>query len=321
MLESNAIESTYSFPLTDIVSICDFSKKDILFVLEKARQLEEMKREEKKKILKNKIVASLFFEPSTRTRLSFEMAIQELGGQVIGFSDAGTSSWKKGETLSDSILVIEKYCDMIVMRHSISGSARRAAEISSKPVINAGDGSNQHPTQTLLDLYTIQKFFNKIDGLTIGFLGDLKFGRTVHSLAYAMSLFNATQFFISPESLKMPSHLIKEIEKKSEVIECEKLEDCINKLDLLYVTRIQKERFADELEYVKVKDSYIVTKKTLKKGKKGLKVMHPLPRVNEIAREVDSTEHAIYFPQVASGIPVREALLEILKDVKKGENE
>jgi len=308
-----------NFSLKDCISIKDFSKEDILFVLQKARELDEMPKEKKNLLLKGKTIASLFFEPSTRTRLSFETAVQELGGRVIGFSEAGVTSTKKGESFSDSIRVISNYCDLIVVRHPLSGTARRAAELSSKPVINAGDGSNQHPTQTLLDLYTIQKFLGRIDGLNIGFVGDLKYGRTVHSLAFALTHFNCNQFYISPESLKMPAHLVEEVKGKSSVKEFNEIESCLPELDVLYVTRIQKERFSDETEYNRVKDSYIITKEFLEKNKakKELKIMHPLPRVNEISTNVDGTEHAIYFQQTASGIPVREALLWILSEAKK----
>lgn len=305
------------FNLTDCISINDFSKKEILFVLDKAKQVESFSKEKKAQLLKGKTVASLFFEPSTRTRLSFETAMQELGGKRIGFASAGVSATQKGETFSDSIRVISNYADIIVMRHPLSGTARRAAEISSCPIINAGDGSNQHPTQTLLDLYTIQKYIGRIDGLNIGFVGDLKYGRTVHSLAIALNQFRANQYYIAPESLRMPKHIVEEVKEKNKAREYEEIEDCIKELDVMYVTRIQKERFPDELEYNKVKDAYIITKDTLKNAKKNLKIMHPLPRVNEISTEIDDTHFALYFQQTASGIPVREALLWILSKVKK----
>jgi aspartate carbamoyltransferase catalytic subunit len=299
----------------------DFSKADILFVLEKAKYLEALPKEEKDKILANTVVASLFFEASTRTRLSFETAIQNLGGKVIGFADAGVSSAKKGESLSDSIKTIERYADLIVMRHFVEGAARRAAEVSIRPVINAGDGANQHPTQTLLDLYTIQKTFGKIDGLKIGFSGDLKYGRTVHSLATALTHFDVEQYYISPDSLKMPEYIVNAVGKQSMVHETDDLNKFLPKLDVLYCTRIQKERFPDPVEYEKVKNVYILGKENLEKVKPGFKVMHPLPRVNEIKTEVDSTPHALYFEQLANGVPVREALLAILKDAVKGEHD
>ncbi|MAG18160.1 MAG: aspartate carbamoyltransferase [Candidatus Diapherotrites archaeon] len=304
--------------LTDIVSISDFSKKDIELVLEKAAELEKMPWQKKQKILDGKVIASLFFEPSTRTRLSFETAIQNLGGRVIGFADAGVSSYKKGETLSDTINILDKYADAIVMRHFIEGAARRAAEVTNKPVINAGDGANQHPTQTLLDLYTMKKEFGKISGLTISIAGDLKYGRTVHSLMYALAKFdNVKVYLISPESLKMPEHIIEDTKGKLKIFETTKLEKYLPKTDVLYSTRIQKERFPDEVEYEKVKNAYIITTKVVAKGKKGMKLMHPLPRVNEITTAVDKTDSAIYFEQAANGVPVREALLTLLNGVKK----
>ncbi|MCD6478388.1 MAG: aspartate carbamoyltransferase, partial [Candidatus Diapherotrites archaeon] len=259
-----------------------------------------------------------FFEPSTRTRLSFEAAIQNLGASVIGFADANVSSTKKGETLSDTIRVVSRYADIIVMRHYIEGAARLASEVSNKPIINAGDGANQHPTQTLLDLYTIKKAFGRIDGLTIGLLGDLKYGRTVHSLALALSLFEDIKLaFISPEMLAMPEHIKDSIKSKVRFSEHTELSEVIAKLDVLYVTRIQKERFPDPVDYEKVKSAYIVDKEAIKDAKPELKIMHPLPRVNELSYELDSTEHALYFEQARNGIPVREALLVLLKDVRK----
>lgn len=308
------------FGLTDVVSMNDFSKRDILRVLEKAKEMENLSTEKRGKILANKVVASLFFEASTRTRLSFETAIQNLGGKVIGFADAGVSSTKKGETLSDSIRTVERYADIIVMRHFIEGAARRAAEVSYRPVINAGDGANQHPTQTLLDLYTIQKTFGKIDGLKIGFSGDLKYGRTVHSLATALTHFDVEQYYIAPESLKMPEYIVNTVNQQSMVHETDEIDKFLPQLDVLYCTRIQKERFPDPVEYEKVKNVYIIGNKNLQRVKPNFKVMHPLPRVNEIKTEVDSTKHALYFEQLANGVPVREALLTLLKAVKKGDS-
>ncbi len=280
--------------------------------------MEKMPESKKSGLLRGIVVASLFFEPSTRTRLSFETAIQSLGGEVIGFADAKVSSTKKGESLSDTIRIAGGYADVIVMRHWIEGAARRAAEVSSKPIINGGDGSNQHPTQTLLDLYTIKKQFGKIDGLNVGMLGDLKYGRTVHSLLYALADFKGVKvFLISPESLKMPQNILDDVEGKVEVRETEKVEEFLPQLDVLYATRIQKERFVDEFEYEQIKNVYILGKEILKHTKKGFKIMHPLPRVNELKPELDSTEAALYFEQARNGVPVRQALLNILKDVKK----
>jgi len=307
-----------SFGLTDVVSINDFSRKDIEVVLAKAAQMEKTAASKKQKILAGKTVASLFFEPSTRTRLSFETAIQNLGGKVIGFSEVGATSTKKGETLSDTIRMVSGYSDMIVMRHNIEGAARRAAEISNRPVVNAGDGSNQHPTQTLLDLYTIKKEFGKIDGISIGVVGDLKYGRTVHSLAYALALFNKVKLYcIAPESLKMPEYIIEDIEKKVQVKETDKVEKFLTELDVLYSTRIQQERFPDAVEYEKVKNVYILNKENLRNTKKSFRIMHPLPRVNEISTDIDDTPAALYFEQARNGIPVREAILALLSMVRK----
>ncbi|MFH1752532.1 MAG: aspartate carbamoyltransferase [archaeon] len=308
-----------SFKLKDIISVNDFSQQDINFVLSQAERMLKLSRKEKALILENQVVASLFFEPSTRTRLSFETAIQNLGGRIIGFNDPKISSTVKGETLSDAIRMVEKYADLIVLRHPLNGSARRAAEISSVPVINAGDGSNQHPTQMLLDLFTIKKEFDRLEGLTIGLLGDLKFGRTVHSLLEAITKFpNNTVYCISPEELKMPETIKNKVKGKLKLIETTYLNECLPELDVLYVTRVQKERFPDLRDYERVKNLYIIDKRILIKAKESLKVMHPLPRVNEINPEVDSTIHALYFQQAANGVPVREALLELMsKAVKK----
>ena len=308
----------FSFSLTDVVSISDFGRADIEAVLEKAAAMERMPREKKLKLLRGRAVASLFFEPSTRTRLSFETAIQNLGASVIGFADANVSSVKKGETLSDTIRVVSGYADIIIMRHYIEGAARLASEVSNKPIINAGDGANQHPTQTLLDLYTIKKAFGRIDGLTIGLLGDLKYDRTVHSLAQALSLFdNIKLAFIAPDELAMPQHIKERIAHKVSFEEHAELGGVLSELDVLYVTRIQKERFADPAEYERLKDRYVVDRKALQGAKETLKVMHPLPRVNELSYDVDSTKHALYFEQARNGVPVREALLVLLKDVRK----
>jgi aspartate carbamoyltransferase catalytic subunit len=307
-----------AFSLSDVVSISDFSRADIEAVIEKASEMERLSSNEKSALLRGKTVASLFFEPSTRTRLSFETAIQNLGASVIGFADANVSSTKKGETLSDTIRVVSRYADIIVMRHYIEGAARLASEVSNKPIINAGDGANQHPTQTLLDLYTLKKAFGRIDGLTIGLLGDLKYGRTVHSLAQALSLFEDIKLaFISPEMLAMPEHIKDNIRSKVRFSEHTELSEVIANLDVLYVTRIQKERFPDPVDYEKVKRTYIIDKEAIKGAKPELKIMHPLPRVNELSYEIDSTKHALYFEQARNGIPVREALLVLLKDVRK----
>ena len=297
----------------DVISIRDFSREDIEYILNTAEKLErELKEKGSLDYARGKILATLFFEPSTRTRLSFESAMHRLGGSVIGFAEASTSSVKKGESLRDTIKTVEQYSDVIAIRHPKEGAARLAAEVADIPVINAGDGSNQHPTQTLLDLYTMKCEFGKIDGLKIGLLGDLKYGRTVHSLSEALSYYDVELYLIFPELLRMPRHIVEELKEKGvKVYETSDLGSVIGELDVLYATRIQKERFPDEQEYLKVKGSYVIDLEILKKAKETLKIMHPLPRVDEIHPSVDSTRHAIYFRQVFSGIPVRMALLAL----------
>jgi len=311
--KSNSLKVDNALGISDIISIDEFSRKQIELVHKIAAEMEEMSIKEKMKILEGKVVGSLFFEPSTRTRLSFESSVQHLGGRVIGFSDAKSTSVKKKETLSDTIRMIEKYVDCIVMRHPLPGSARRAAEVSTKPVINGGDGANQHPTQTLLDLYTIKKAFGKIDGLNIGMVGDLKYGRTVHSLATALGEFDDIELsFIALDSLKMPRHLVESLEGKVKIKEGRSLDDFIPDVDVLYVTRIQEERFPDPYEYEKVKNEYVVSADTIKNAKSTMKIMHPLPRVNEITLDVDDTPHCLYFEEAANGLPVRQALLGLM---------
>jgi aspartate carbamoyltransferase catalytic subunit len=298
-----------SFKGRDIISIRDFSRDELIYVLKTAKKFEKYR----KPLLQGKVLSTLFFEPSTRTRLSFEAAMTQLGGQVIGFADAKVSSAAKGETLSDAIKVVEGYCDAIVMRHPVEGAARIAAESSSIPVINGGDGANQHPTQTLLDLYTIKKEKGKISGLNIGFIGDLKYGRTVHSLAEALSKFKCNIFFISPDSLKMPPDILEELgEHKTNYTETDDINKVSRYLDVLYATRIQKERFPDLMEYERVKDSYVLGKKLLKNSKKELRIMHPLPRVNEISTSIDEFKQAVYFTQAHNGVIVRKALLALV---------
>lgn len=299
-----------SFKNKDIISINDLSTKDIIHILEVARKLES---NPKPKLLKGKVLATLFFEPSTRTRLSFESAMTRLGGKVISVSEANTSSAAKGESVADSIKVVNQYADVIVMRHKLDGSARVAAESSNVPVINGGDGSNQHPTQTLLDMYTIKKTQGKLSNLKIAMVGDLKFGRTVHSLAIALARFNCRLYFVSPPSLKMPEYILDELSEKKVVFsEHENISDIISQVDILYMTRIQKERFPDELEYEKVKNVYILSNNNLKDAKENMKIMHPLPRVNEIKQEVDSTKYAHYFQQAGYGVVVRQAILALV---------
>jgi len=294
----------------DIISIRDFSKKELLYVLSIAKRIE---KNPNPSLLKNRIASLLFFEPSTRTRLSFASAMQRLGGATVGFSTTEVTSLKKGESLWDTIEMVEQYSDVIVIRHPLEGAARMAAEASSIPVINAGDGANQHPTQTLLDLYTIQKEKGRLENLNVGFLGDLKYGRTVHSLAIALSHFNSKMFFISPAALAMPSHYVEELKQKGiSVTEVSDLLKVSKQLDVLYVTRIQKERFPDLLEYEQYKDAYRLDKSLLENSKKELIIMHPLPRVGEISPELDDTPNAVYFRQAGNGIPVRQALLALV---------
>jgi len=290
-----------------LISIDDLSKDDIVHILNKAEGFESIARGEKKSnILEGKILANLFFEPSTRTRMSFEVAMKRLGGDVINLTAQEASSIAKGETLADTIRVISKYVDAIVIRHPLEGSARFASEHSDVPVINAGDGAGQHPTQTLLDLYTIKKECGSLDGLKIALMGDLKYSRTVHSLIKALTLFKNEIYLISPESLRLPEEFLEELKGKIAEV---KLEDVIEEIDVLYVTRIQKERFPDEEEYRKVAGSYKITPEILEKAKESLVIMHPLPRVDEIDVAVDYTRHAKYFDQAFYGVPIRMAIL------------
>lgn len=299
-----------NFKNRNVISIKDFPKDEILYILEKAK---EFKQKPHPNLLAGKVMASLFFEPSTRTKLSFDAAMKRLGGEVIGFSDSKVSSTKKGESLQDSIETVEKYSDVIVMRHPLEGSARVASEKTTLPVINGGDGANQHPTQTLLDLFTIQEVQGKMNNLHVAMSGDLKYGRTVHSLAEALSDFGVKLYFISPENLKMPQHIKNELDKKNiKFSEHEKFSEIMDKIDILYVTRIQKERFPDPLDYERVKNLYILKMKDLKYAKENLKVLHPLPRVNEIEYDIDKTPYAYYFQQAENGMFVRQALLSLI---------
>jgi len=269
--------------------------------------------EESTRMLQDKILSVLFFEPSTRTRLSFESAMSRLGGMVIGFADPSGTSQRKGESLADTIRMADSYSDAIVLRHPQEGAARLSAEFASHPVINAGDGAGQHPTQTLLDLFTILTEKKKIEGQNVVLLGDLKYGRTAHSLAYALAFFGANLTFVSPESLRMPKEVVGECKEFGvEPVSTSHLDKAIKEADVLYVTRIQKERFPDPEEYNKVMGSYRVTCELLKSGQDDLIVMHPLPRVTEIDPEVDATPHALYFKQAFNGVPVRMALLALI---------
>ncbi|RLI88699.1 MAG: aspartate carbamoyltransferase [Archaeoglobales archaeon] len=289
-----------------LISIDDLSKEDIIYILDRAEEYEEIARGKgMSRILEGKILANVFFEPSTRTRMSFEAAMKRLGGDVINMTAQEASSVAKGETLADTIKVIGKYADAIVLRHPLEGAARFAAEHSEVPIINAGDGAGQHPTQTLLDLYTIRKE-SSLEGLKIALMGDLKYSRTVHSLIKALTLFDAEIYLVSPPSLALPSDFLEGIDGR---IYTAQLDEIIEEIDVLYVTRIQKERFPDEEEYRKVAGSYKVTADTLRRARDSLIVMHPLPRVDEIDVSVDATKHAKYFQQTFYGVPVRMAIL------------
>jgi aspartate carbamoyltransferase catalytic subunit len=308
-----------NFHHRDIISIKDFSKEEIEYILEYAKHMIPYAKAEKQTtVLQRQILATLFFEPSTRTRLSFECAMHRLGGSVIGFADPSGTSQKKGESLADTIRMAEAYSDAIVIRHPQEGAARLAAEFSKVPILNAGDGAGQHPTQCLLDLFTILTQKKKIRGNNIVLLGDLKYGRTVHSLAYALALFKADLTFVSPETLKMPKEVINECREFGvEPISTTNLEKAIKDADVLYATRIQKERFPDAEEYNRVVGSYRVDTTLLQQAKEDLIVMHPLPRVVEIDPKVDTTKHALYFTQAFNGVPVRMALLSLILGGKK----
>jgi aspartate carbamoyltransferase catalytic subunit len=295
----------------DVISIQDFTKQEINHILQVSHNIEPQAKTGTN-TLKGKILATLFYEPSTRTRLSFETAMQKLGGTTIGFAQTETTSTMKGENLADTIRTIENYADVIALRHSLEGAAKLAAEFSKKPVINSGTGAQEHPTQALIDLYTIQKEKQKIDTLKIALIGDLRYGRTVHSLAHALTNYNIELYLISPESLKMQKPIVDQIKNKIPVTENPKLEDILPQIDVLYVTRIQKERFPDPAEYAKVKGTYRIDLKTLKNAKQDMIILHPLPRVDEISPEVDNTPQARYFQQVWNGLVVRMALLSLV---------
>jgi len=295
-----------------VVSIRDFDRGQMLHVLDVAAQMEG---QDHSGLLSGKVLGLLFFEPSTRTRLSFASAMMRLGGEVLDFGEPQRSSSQKGETLADTVRIVSAYCDVMAIRHKWEGAARLAAQLADVPVINGGDGANQHPTQTFLDLYTIRKVQGRIEGLNIGFLGDLKYSRTVHSLAGALAHFGCRQCFISPPSLRVPPHVLDELRERG--VQCEEYEDAVevlSQLDILYCTRIQEERFADRIEYEKVRGVYRVDRQMLEESgaQPSLRVMHPLPRVDELSPELDDTPYAVYFEQARNGIPVRQALLAML---------
>lgn len=300
------------FAKRHIISMRDFSRVEIDCILQRAETLETFASKRSSNLLDGKILAMLFYEPSTRTRLSFEAAMKRLGGETISMVSTEASSAAKGEILADTIKVVGEYADVIVLRHPKEGSARMSAEMSDVPIINAGDGAGHHPTQTLLDLYTIKRE-SQLHNLNIALIGDLKYGRTVHSLAYALSLYDANISLVSPEQLCMPSEIKEDLTKRGiNVYETTKLKDVMEDADVIYVTRIQKERFPDISEYQKVAGSYRISLKSLKNCKEDMIIMHPLPRVDEIDIGVDSTKHAKYFKQAFYGVPVRMSVLSLV---------
>ncbi|RLC45702.1 MAG: aspartate carbamoyltransferase [Candidatus Cloacimonadota bacterium] len=293
-----------------LISMRDLSKNDILHFIETAELIEKGKM---KPNLKGKLAALLFFEPSTRTRFSFESAMKRLGGETLTMSGTGTTSAKKGESFADTIKTISQYADILVIRSVLEGASRYASEIVSIPVVNAGDGANQHPTQALLDLYSIVKTQGTLENITIAIIGDLKFGRTVHSLVYGLSYFSPRFYFISPLHLSLPEHIKNELHSKNIIFEeGREIDNLVNKLDIMYVTRIQKERFADPEEYEKLKGSYQITSNILNNVKGNFKILHPLPRVNEITTEVDNTPYAYYFEQAKNGLYMRQSIISML---------
>jgi aspartate carbamoyltransferase catalytic subunit len=295
----------------DIVSIKDFSREEIDYVLQMTDVVEPMAKKGSHD-LDGKIMATLFFEPSTRTRLSFESAMYRYGGKCLGFAEPKVASVQKGENLADTVRVVESYADVLVIRHQLEGAARLAAEFASIPVINAGTGAEEHPTQAMLDLYTMRKEFGKIDGLNVVLAGDLRYGRTVHSLAYALSLYDINLYLVSPSILRMRKEVLEEVQGRIKIEELEDLSKVMSKADVIYMTRIQKERFGSLEDYEKVRGSYRLTAEDLTGAKPNMIVMHPLPRVDEIADSVDGTPHAKYFKQVWYGLLVRMSLIGLV---------
>lgn len=304
------------FSLKDIISIKDFTIEDINYILKKAEKMEPVARsQELNQSMLGKILGMMFFEPSTRTRLSFETAMKRLSGSTVGFDQPACSSTTKGETLADTARMLASYSDAIVLRHNLEGAARYIADIVDVPVINAGDGAGQHPTQTLLDLYTMKRVFGKIKNLNVAIMGDLKYGRTVHSLSHALAMFGANMNFVSPQELCMPQEIILDLKQQGVAAnETENIYDVLDEVDIIYVTRIQKERFLDYEDYLKIKGAYVLNEKMLRG--KDLIVMHPLPRVDEISTDLDYTQYDQYFQQAFNGVPVRMALLEALINKK-----
>lgn len=298
----------------NFISIKDLTKNEILRVLNLASEFENNCNHN---LLKNKVISSVFFESSTRTRLSFETAIKQLGGSIIGFASSDYTSIQKGETLADTIKMLDRYSDLIIIRHPFDGAAKWASMNANVPIINAGDGSNQHPSQTLLDLYTIKKEQKNIDGLKVAIVGDLKYGRTCHSLAEALSLFGVEMYFVSPKFLSMPKHIKEYLNNKGiKWYEFDNIHDVINEIDVLYMTRIQKERFSSQDDYENVKNFLILKKEHLVNVKDNLIIMHPLPRVDEIEKSVDDTKYAKYFDQAENGVHVRKAIISIALGLK-----
>ena len=301
------------FKIKNIISIKDFKKSDIDYIIEEASKLKNIaKSREISEDLKGKILGLMFFEPSTRTKMSFETSMKRLGGNCIGFENTGSSSVSKGESIADTAKMFEGYCDALVIRHELEGVSKFISDLVDVPVINAGDGAGQHPTQTLLDLYTIKEEIGSIDNIKIALIGDLKYGRTVHSLANALTLYdNVELYFVSPPELKMPQEILHDLDKrKMSYTEVSNISDIIDKVNVLYVTRIQKERFGDIDDYLKIKGAYIINKKMLEG--KDLIFMHPLPRIDEINGDVDDTKYNKYFTQAANAVPVRMAILKTL---------
>ena len=296
----------------DVVSIREFKKEDLDFLFKSTDKLRNMQASEKRELARGRVLCYLFFEPSTRTRLSFEAAIASIGGSSLGIADVKSSSLEKGESLADTVRVMDHYSDVIVLRHQLDGSSRFAAEIAEKPIINAGSGTEEHPTQAMLDLYTILKEKKRIDGLRIGIVGDLKYGRTVYSLLYGLTNYDVEVHLIAPPLLKVRKESIYEIENKIKIHEHEALDGVLDKLDVIYVTRIQRERFPDVQEYEKVKGSYVIDLKVLEGAKSDTIVMHPLPRLDEVGHDIDNTPMAKYFKQVAYGKDVRATLLALV---------
>jgi aspartate carbamoyltransferase catalytic subunit len=299
----------------DIISIRDLKKDEIELILKTAEKMEPYARGEKTcKLMEGKILGTLFFEPSTRTRLSFTAAMQRMGGEVMGFSEASITSQAKGENLTDTIKTVERYCDVIVMRHPLEGSARLAAEVSSKPIINGGDGANQHPTQTLLDLYTIRRVKGRIEGLNVALLGDLKHARTMRSLACALAMFNTDLTLVSPRGLEMTKDILSEIEKKygKKPYQTNDIDAGLRKADVIYICRIQKERFEDKFEAERIQREFRITPEILEQCKDEVAILHPLPKVTEIDPRVDDMKCAKYFDQTFYGVPVRMAILGLI---------